>query len=262
LSPALLLNNFRFYLLAAILLISAGTGTYAQTLEQHAPQMKRAFLQLMLMVDAAQEIQEIPRLDNRKFDKTFSLAFDFDKLQTPAPGVEDLAYLVDLQQHSHNLVRAFLSTGTRMHQSQAASGKQEYREAGENFIEFLPEIAKAYDFNATIGAKIADIVMQVASEAEHAGTNNDTVNSALAVIAAQQVRIIQIIIGCVSDSRIDSSWRVERLRHLNQLVENYAALFSHSDSMAIADQALAAAINEEDQELAHTLKQFALTVVR
>lgn len=207
-----------------------------------------------LVEDVSSAQDEVPRLSNPEIAYMFSVAFG-PKIVTNGPiETEDIEAIAELQAHATRLVRAYLLLGTEDGTQSDPEGAESDRKIGDNMLEYLDEIAFAYDFSLLAGAQIAEFAA--------GGRSGDPDSGLLAPIAKTQMRIITSVLASSTDPAIEVSWRSERLSVMTATAAAFARLLTENDARTIADRALAAARTEEDEKIASGLNKFALQILQ
>jgi hypothetical protein len=197
---------------------------------------------------------EVPRLSNPQIAYMFSVAFSPKVATNRAPNAENIEAIAELQGYSSRLVKSYLLTGTEEGTESVGDVAETNRQIGTNMLEYLDEIAFAYDFSLLAGAQIAEFA---------AGSGNGGINSGLlAPIVRTQTRILASVLASATDPAIAVSWRSERLTVMTATAADFAKLLAGSNAQAIADRALAAARTEQNEEISSALKKFALLILQ
>lgn len=213
---------------------------------------ERAAKQLINMVSDENTVP--PRLSEPQIAYLFSVAFSPQIAIKGADKYENVAEISELQDLSGKLVRAYLFSGIQDDPSWGQDKQQLNRQVGQNLLKFLDEIALAYDFSLLAGANIAEFV---------AGDRNFWPTEAeRSTIAQAQLRILNSVLACSTDSAIDSPWRADRLAVINGTARNFAKLFDKKTAQAVADDAFADALNEREKSISDSLKRFALRILQ
>lgn len=203
--------------------------------------------------DAASQ-SETPQLADPQTSALFGLALDASVADGEASRAEELALLFDMQIEAGRLVRAYLLKGI---EAKSLSSDLSGELVARNFVTFLPEMAALYDFRVKIGSLISQSASRLSSVQP-----DPLVSSALATISSEQERLLLSAIAVASDQQIDAPWRAARVEALQLSAGGFTALMGRKKAQDIADRALAAAIAEQDREVAGKLKDFALTLLR
>lgn len=200
----------------------------------------------------------VPRLSEPGSVVLFDSAFDPALWDAAPPAPADLLMLNRLQENAGAIISAYLLQNTSLEEdvSQNPTG----RIAGRNFLRFLPELALAYDFRVLTGALIAEGTANAIQASD--GSNQSELNTALEAISRDQAEMLRAIVACSSDTRIDATWRRDRIRIMRRTAIRYSLLFDKKSAQKLADHALAAAIRETDPQVAEEFKAFALALLR
>lgn len=249
--PGWHLNRWIVLLCAALRLLVPDAGL-AQVDMKRAVAAENAMARLLRAVEDGSGDGNYPRLSDPETASIFLQAFDSEIIPTAAPGSGDLPILSSLQERAGEIARAYIGAG---------KAGDDLDRAATNFLEFLPEIAIAYDFSLETGAHIATVTLQLAGRVRALGDEEPSAQSAVAKIAETQARLLELLIGCSTDPNITVNWRRDRLLLLNETAPRYSRLLSKDTAQSIADRALAAAIFEEDEQIATDLKGFALAIL-
>jgi hypothetical protein len=197
---------------------------------------------------------EVPRLTNPEIAHQFSAAFSPKIVTNRSPEPENIEAIAELQAYSTRLVRAYLLLGTEDGTENVRETAEASRKIGGNMLEYLDEIAFAYDFALLAGAQIAEFAA--------GGGNGGPDSGSLEPIAKAQMRIIASVLASSTDPAIAAPWRSERLDVMTATAAGFAKLLAANDAQAIADRALAAARTEADEEIASDLKKFASLILQ
>jgi hypothetical protein len=242
------------FLLLLALLSAGAMAARAQVDQGRALDALEAARELKAAVSAAPSPEAAPRLGDPKIAALFGEALD---LSLVAQGIQQpagIALLFDLQREAGTIIRAYLLAGIRAKSlASDLSGEQ----AARNFVAFLPELARLYDFRVEAGSAISAGAAMLPGE-----TSDPTVSSAVAAIAVEQEKILLSAIAVASDQQIDPAWRAERVAALGRSAGGYPRLLGKKKAQEVADRALAAAIEEGDANVAAGLKDFALAMLR
>ena len=246
------------FLISQLLLAGFATQSFGQSSDRQAPdhqvfsEAQRAADQLITMV-SAQDLA-VPRLSDPQIAYLFSVAFSPQLAIRSGINFENVVEISSLQEKSGKLIRAYLHSG--IDESAASSQDQQAvnEQVGTNLLDFLDEIALAYDFSLLAGANIADFV---------AGDPNfQPTEAERSAIAQVQLRILNSVLACSTDTAIEIPWREERLAVINGTARNFARLFDKKTAQTIADDALQQASKESDKSISDSLKRFALLILQ
>lgn len=237
-------------------------GTVDRSLGQIQSEMaqdQKLFVEAELAADqlinlVSDENNTVPRLSDPQIAYLFSVAFS---PQIAIKGGIDYEYVVEisrLQEKSSRLVRAYLFSGVKKDVSLAQEKRELNQQIGQNLLRYLDEIAIAYDFSLLAGASIAEFV---AGDRDFWPTEEER-----STIAQAQLRILNSVLACSTDSAIDSPWRADRLAVINGTARNFAKLFDKKTAQSVADDALAEAVNENEKSISDSLKRFALLILQ
>lgn len=261
--PALRSSKARSGLVAAfaIVLVAAlslpASASRAQIDAQKAQAALAAGDKLLAAIRSANEEFPVPRLSDPAFARLYRLAFDSSLSGPLAPEPAELLVLKELQDLSSAIIQALLLDGAQGGEGEL--GPALAARAGENFLRYLPELGRAYDFRLLTGALIAEGAVAAKPSLPQA---NDRLAAAITVLADDQAAVLGSVIASCADANIDAAWRRDRLRLLNLTVAYFSALLDRKRAQNFADRALAAAIDAEDRDVAAAFKQFALALLR
>lgn len=211
---------------------------------------------LLAAIRSADGNFSVPRLSEPGSAPLFDGAFDPSLWGNEAPQAEDLLLLNRLQEKAGAIISAYLLQDASVDSDIGDAETQ--RLAGRNFLSFLPELALAYDFRVLTGAMIAE----GAVAAGRSSQDQAEVKAALTAIADDQAAVLEAIIVCSSDRRIEAQWRRDRVRAMRRTASQYSSLLNKKAAQILADRALAAAIRETDPQVAEEFKAFALALLR
>lgn len=173
----------------------------------------------------------------------------------------EFALLVDVSAEAGRVARAYMLAGTD-HGKLSALGADEHELARRNFLRYLPEIARLYDFRLQVAARLAEGAALFAGQMSENARQDPGIRSGLRAIESEIRAILAAVLSAVADGNIDAGWRLERMHLLAASAPRFAAFLEIKPSQAIADQALAAAIAEDDPDVGRLLKDFALAILR
>lgn len=202
-----------------------------------------------------------PRIADPEVELLFTRALPRAAIgATPAQSGE-FALLAEVSAEAGRIAKAYILAGSQTGDFAALTPGQRER-AGRNFLRFLPEIARLYDFRLKVAARLAEgAALYVAAMPAHAA-EDPGIRSGLAAIEAEVRAILVAVLSFVADDNIRDAWRFERMQLLAANAPRFAAFLGIKQSQAIADQALAAAIAEDDPAIGRLLKDFALAILR
>lgn len=242
--------------------LSLPAGASAQLDTQRAQEAERAVSRLIEEVETAGESGDFPRLSEPDIAFLFTTAFDSAMYGPQRLRVRDLPLAINLQQQAKRLVRTYLLAGSGKAESELLKDDYSRELAGRNFVNFLPEIGLAYDFGLVTGARISEVAAALRKSGDAQQTQSNAIASATEKLANSQEGMLSLVLGCSSDTNIQSEWRRDRLVMMNKTAPIYASLLSKKTAQAIADRALAAAIREQDRQIVIELQRFALSILR
>lgn len=246
------------FLISQLFVAGFAAQSFGQISDSQAPD-QRAFAeaqkaadQLITMVSARNTV--VPKLSDPQIAYLFSIAFSPQLAIRSGINFENVIEISSLQEKSGKLVRAYLHSGID-ESAVSSEDKQVVNErVGRNLLDFLDEIALAYDFSLLAGANIADFV---------AGDPNfQSTEAERSAIAQVQLRILSSVLACSTDTAIEIPWREERLAVINGTARNFARLFDKKTAQTIADDALQQASEENDKSISDSLKRFALLILQ
>lgn len=261
--PASQSSKTRFGLIAAfaIVLVAALSVPAAASRAQIDAQKAQAALaagdKLLAAIRSANAQFPVPRLADPSAGSLYRRAFDSSLSGPLAPAPAELLVLKELQDLSSAIIQALLLDGAQG--SGGELGPAMTARAAENFLVFLPELGRAYDYRLLTGALIAEGAVAAMPKLPRA---DDRLGAAIAVLADDQAAVLGSVIASCADRNIDAGWRRDRLRLMNLTVAYFAALLDKKTAQGLADRALAAAIAAEDRGVAAAFKQFALALLR
>ncbi|MGI9401723.1 MAG: hypothetical protein ACR2O0_10750 [Rhizobiaceae bacterium] len=195
-----------------------------------------------------------PRLSDPQVAYLFSVAFSPQIAVRGGSDFNNIIGISRLQEKSGELVRAYLVLGANASGAASSNSETDNQQVGRNLLSYLDEIALAYDFSLLAGSRIAEFVA-----GDPAFEPSEDVRSA---IAQGQLRILNSVLACSTDSAIESPWRAERLAVINGTARNFAKLFDKKTAQSIADSVLAKAFSEDDESISDGLKRFALLILQ
>ena len=126
----------------------------------------------------------------------------------------------------------------------------------------VPEIASAYDFRLRVAARLAAGAAEFRQWASQNANRDPAVLDGLKAIETEVQAILAAALSLVADENIEDHWRLERMDLLSRNAPSYAAFLDTKPSQILADQALAAAIHEDNPAIGRLLKEFALAILR
>jgi hypothetical protein len=236
------------------LLIAGAGAALAQVDQGRALDALEAARELKALVAAAPSPEAAPRLGDPKIAELFGEAIDAslvgEGIQQPA----GIALVFDLQREAGAIIRSYLLVGIK---AKSLSSDLTGEQAARNFVAFLPELARLYDFRIEAGSAIAAAAAALPGE-----TPDPAVSSAVAAIAFEQEKILLSAIAVASDQQIDPAWRAQRVEALVRSSKGYPRLLGKKQAQEVADRALAAVMEEQDDVVAAGLKEFALAMLR
>ena len=206
-----------------------------------------------------------PRLSDPGTQKLFRLVLPEIAASGPPAGVGEFATLSELSLQAGRLARAYILAGTGVGEGTAESDPLSPRQrewARGNFLTFLPEIAMAYDFRIRVAARLAAGAAEFNERAAQKANQDPAVRGGLKAIASEVETIIAAALSLVADDNIEDHWRLERMDLLSRNAPSYAAFLDTKPSQILADQALSAAIHENNPAIGKLLKEFALAILR
>lgn len=240
--------------LALALALWAGQGAVAtaQIDQGRALAAVEASREIAAAINAASDAKVAPRMGQGRFAELFEDAFDIGAGGGGAAGPGELALLWDMQREAGEILRAYLLAGASEAErlNPAAGGT-----AASNFLTFLPEIGRIYDFRAAMGVLIAQGCARLAQQDAKSAP-------AIEALAEEQARVLAATVVVAGDHQLDPVWRKARLDALAGKERAYSGLLGKKRAQEIADRALAAAIGEKDPAVAAALKDFALAMLR
>ncbi|GIL01990.1 MAG: hypothetical protein BroJett030_18890 [Alphaproteobacteria bacterium] len=203
-----------------------------------------------------------PRLDDSQTLRLFELALPQAAIAADQPpGVGEFALLIEVSAAAGRIARAYILAGTGVSEPAGLTAEQ-HQQARRNFLAFLPELTRIYDFRLLACARLADGAAAFVAATPPEAAQEPEVKAGLAAIEAEIGAVLAATISFVADPNIDRERRLARMRLLADNAARFARFFDLKQAEAIADQALAAAIAEKDAELADYLKDFALAMLR
>lgn len=245
-------------LISQLLLAGFATQSLGQNSDSQAPdqqvfsEAQTAADQLINMVSA--QNTTVPRLSDPQIAYLFSVAFSPQLAIRSGINFENVVEISSLQEKSGKLVRAYLHSGIDESAVSNEDRQLVNEKIGRNLLDYLDEIALAYDFSLLAGANIADFV---------AGDPNfQPTEAERSAIANVQLRILNSVLACSTDTAIEIPWREERLAVINGTARNFARLFDKKTAQTIADDALQQASKESDKSISDSLKRFALLILQ
>lgn len=232
----------------------AAPAARAQVDQGRALAALEALRELLVAVEAAQSSELAPRLTDPDHRGNFDTALDESIAATGAERAAGLSLLFEMQREAGVLIRAYLLMGIK---ARSLSSDLSGEKAAQNFLVFLPEMARLYDFRVRLGAVISS-----SAAAMESVSGDNVVSSALAAISGEQEKVLLSAIAVASDPQIAPQWRGARVLVLKQASIGYTPLLGRKKSQELADRVLAAAIAEQDLAVASLMKDFALTLLR
>jgi hypothetical protein len=238
-----------------IALLIAGAGAaLAQVDQGRVLDAIEAARELKTAVAAAKTPETAPRLGDPKISELFGEALDASLVAEGIQQTAGIALIFDLQRQAGAIIRSYLLVGIK---AKSLSSDLTGEQAARNFVAFLPELARLYDFRVQAGSAIAAATATLPGE-----TPDPTVSSAVAAIAFEQEKILMSAIAVASDQQIDPAWRAQRVAALVAASQGYPRLLGKKQAQEVADRALAAVMEEQDDAVAAGLKEFALAMLR
>ena len=256
-----LAGRFRAALAATFFLFSPVPFACAQVSDTELRLAQVAGSEIANSILKSQSLAQMPRISDPGIAAQFAVMLPESAGKGDAPDIAELARLAELTEISGRIVRAYVLAGTGSN-SNAGLNEEGRQMAGRNFIAFLPEIATLYDYRVRIAARMSLGGAQLRNALSPERLADPAVGEALRAIDDTVSGVIVSVLGCSADDKIDERWRLERLTLLLSRVENFADLLDTAPSQEIADQALAAAISEQNSPLAAPFKDFALSILR
>ncbi len=240
----------------ALALFVAPPLALAQIGAQQAQLAAEIFSDLLQSVENQQSEAEAPRLMESEVAVQFKMAFPAEAVADTIAAPQELAILSEMNARATRLTRAYLLVGIEGDSAQSVAGQQA---AAQNFIAFLPEIGRLYDFRLKVAGRMAGGVAAITGEADGA---QGKAKAGVEAISQSVAACLKATLAAVGDAKIDRNWRAARSGVMMQQTPHYAALFSGAEGQALADMALAAAIRETDKAIARNLTDFALGILR
>jgi len=220
-------------------------------------------------LDAAREIGDavagaearsaVPRIANPGLSELFAAALPLAAMQGPPPTGAEIERLLEASRRAKSLAHDYLLVGIVDGNTRTPAGKDQ---AARNFIIYLPELARIYDFRIRVHARIAEGASTMRATMPEALQNDPKIAQGFAVISDETRAMIDATLAAGADINIDLQWRVSRLSVLLGAAPAFASLFDVKAGQRIADRALALAIAEKDVPVALLLKNFALAILR
>ncbi len=242
-------------------LAAGGGGALAQLSERQVAEARIAARQLLESVSQAEGGGVTPVLSTPKIAMLFDRALPEGAMFGPPAPIGEFALISELAADAAAISRAYLLAGIKSDEAVELS-RDEWKTAGRNFLEYLPEIARLYDFRLRASSRLAAGAAQYGETATAGAKADSRIDEGIAAIERESTATLVMFLSCSSDASIDAKWRRERLQTLLSTTAQFAALLDLKQSQEIADLALAAAIRESDREAARMLKDFALAILR
>lgn len=239
-------------ILAAICLAAPPRAALAQVDQGRALAAIESARELARAINAAPEAAAAPRATDSANRDEFAAAVDPGAAGQGAQNAGELALLWDMQFESGELLRAYLLAGApETERLQPTPGGA----VAANFLTFMPEIGRIYDFRMLVGARIAESAMRLLAEGQIG-------EAAVQALAAEQEKVLAATVTLAGDHQLDPQWRKERLSAAVGYEARFGRLLGRKRAQEVADRALAAAIGEKDETVAAALTTFALAMLR
>jgi hypothetical protein len=247
----------RFAVIFVLALLAGPATMFAQTNRLASGVAVAACGELIGAVKTAPEAP--PRLSDSNTDGLFNLALPYAAANGPPAKPEEFAQLAELSAQAGALARAYILSGTGENGTLTPEQRQR---AEHNFIAYLPEIVRVYDFRLQVAARLAAGAALFKARMPNEASDDPAVRAGLAAIETETRAIIAAVLSLVADRNIDDQWRFDRMRLLSSDVDDFSAFLDTEPSQELADQALAAAIAEHNPKIGQLLKNFALAILR
>ncbi|MFZ1813967.1 MAG: hypothetical protein WBO55_09855 [Rhizobiaceae bacterium] len=248
-------------LLAVLVVVSGTLVALAQVADTEAGMSAEAAAELTRSVMQHGATGQVLRLSDLQGSQLFDALLPRGAVSHKPAELSELAILALLIEQSGDVAGRYILAGTGASDPKLLD-KNMQAAASSNFIRYLPEIARIYDFRVGAAARLADGSERFRVSLSKEQLAEQAVAEGLDAVGTTISSVLTAVLGSVADQNIDVAWRLERAIVLN---ENVAALASFLDirrSQQIADMALAAAISEPEAALAGRLKDFALAILR
>lgn len=252
------LNRFALLVFALALAFAASQPALAQLSGNVAVVAAAAADQIVGAVMAAPTAP--PRLDDPQARKLFDLALPGAATGDAPAHVEEFARQIEVSAAAGRIARAYLLAGIGKRGSGLDASQREM--ARRNFLTYLPELARIYDFRLLACARLADGATQFLVSAPQGASEQPGIRTGLVAIEAEISKVLAASISFVADRNIEERYRMARMQLLTGNAHRFSRFLDIKQSESIADQALAAAISERDSALAVHLKEFALAILR
>ncbi|MEC9343001.1 MAG: hypothetical protein VYD64_04055 [Pseudomonadota bacterium] len=250
----------RTSILAALFLLALAAGSTAASAQTSRTASGVAVAACGELIGAVLADPEAPpRLSDPQTQALFDLALPKAAALGPPASAQEFALLAEMSAKAGLLARAYILAGTGSHG--ALTSEQRWR-AGINFVHHLPEIVRLYDFRLQVTARLAAGAASFEAGLSSASAADPAVRAGLAAIEVEVRAIRAAVLSLVGDENIEDAWRAGRMVLLARHAGDFAAFLDARPSQEIADQALAAALREQDPEIGRMLKDFALTILR
>jgi hypothetical protein len=252
------LTDLRGILLAVSLLGPPGPAD-AVLLAADAERAHDAVRELGDAVAQAEGRSSVPRVANPALADLFAAALPAAATTGPPPAGEEIERLIEASRRAKSLAHDYLLIGVPDGNAQAPDGKGQ---AARNFIIYLPELARIYDFRIRVHGRLAEGAAALRATMPDGLENDPNIARGFAVISDETRAVIDATLAASADVNIDPEWRISRLSVLLTAAPAFAALFDVKGGQRIADRALAMAIAEREVAIALLLKNFALAILR
>jgi hypothetical protein len=249
--------------LAAILLaiLLAGPSAAAGIDERAIGAARAAAADLRKAVALANAEGAAPRLSAARHAALFDAALPASAAEPGSAAPAEFPLLVELSRLSATLARAYVLVGVDAPRESELTAEQRQR-AARNLIQFLPELARLYDYRVAVTARLAQGAADARDAMAPSVREDAAVAAGFAAIGREAQAAIETVLGAASDANIDPGWRIERMAALVRAASAYAALLDTRAGQTVADRALAHAIAETNAAMATLMKNFALAVLR
>lgn len=227
-------------------------GALAQVDQGRALAAVESARELVQAINAATAADAAPRAADPAHSDDFDAAVDPGAAGQGAQNAGELALLWDMQYEAGELLRAYLLAGApETERLQPTPGGA----IAANFLTFMPEIGRIYDFRMLVGARIAESAIRLLAASQIG-------EAAVQALAAEQEKVLAATVTLAGDHQLDPQWRKERLSAAVGYEARFGRLLGRKRAQEIADRALAAAIGEKDETVAAALTSFALAMLR
>ncbi len=244
---------------AAIALVLTTCPANAALLAGDAERSLRAVEELRDALADAETQSGAPRIANPELVQLFDAALPAAALDGAAPAGGEIELLLGASRRAQSLAQEYLLIGVG---SEAIATQQGRERAARNFIVFLPEIARIYDFRVGVHARLSLGAASMHAAMAPGLREDPRIVRGFGVIVSETRSVIDATLAAGADVNIDPAWRIARLSVLLRAAPAFAALFDVKTGQAIADRALALAISENDATVALLMKNFALAILR